>query len=360
MAATFNASLLLLARQYRGRSQAEVATAAGLNQGHYSRIENGLMPEGPSVENVERIAEVLDFPSSFFFLQDGLAGLPLSVHPMNRRKTAVGERAMKQIHAELNIRLIHLRRYLRAADIHPELPLLSLDVDEGGGPQAIAQTLRKAWSIPEGPIPNLTDYCERAGILVIWCDLEKGVDGVTMSVRDLPPCIFLNQHVPADRMRFSLAHELGHIIMHTVPSDEIENEANAFAAELLVPEKQFRRSLIGQRLTLEWLARQKAYWRASMGSLLYRAGEIGAVTRHQTEYLWRRLSASGWRTREPQETDFPHEIPTVFPKLVRMHGEDLAYDLVGLQELLSANTNDLVRMYRPYLGTKHRGLLVVK
>jgi Zn-dependent peptidase ImmA (M78 family)/transcriptional regulator with XRE-family HTH domain len=359
MAASFNANLLLLARQYRRRSQAEVASAAGLNQGHYSRIENGLMPEGPSAENVERIANAVDFPSAFFFLEDGLAGLPLSVHPMNRRKTAVGERAMKQIHAELNIRLIHLRRYLRAADIHPALPLLSIDVDEGGGPQAIAQMVRTAWSIPDGPIPNLTDYCERAGILVIWCDLEKGVDGVTMNVRDLPPCIFLNQHVPADRMRFSLAHELGHIIMHTVPGDEIENEANAFAAELLVPEKQFRRALIGQRLSLEWLARQKAYWKASMAFLLYRAGAIGAVTRHQTEYLWRKLSALGWRTREPQETDFAHEVPTVFPRLVQMHGEDLAYDLKGLQQLLSANSSDVIRMYHGY-HAKGGNLLVVK
>lgn len=359
MAAFFNANLLLLARQYRGRSQADVASAAGLNQGHYSRIENGLMPEGPSLENVDRIANALDFPSSFFFLEDGLAGLPLSVHPMNRRKTAVGERAMKQIHAELNIRLIHLRRYLRAADIHPALPQLSIDVDEGGGPQAIAQMVRKAWSIPDGPISNLTDYCERAGILVIWCDLEKGVDGVTMNVRDLPPCIFLNQHVPADRMRFSLAHELGHIIMHTVPGDEIENEANAFAAELLVPEKQFRRALIGQRLSLEWLARQKAYWKASMAFLLYRAGAIGAVTRHQTEYLWRKLSALGWRTREPQETDFSHEMPTVFPRLVQMHGDDLAYDLKGLQQLLSANSSDVIRMYHSYLA-KAGNLLVVK
>ena len=359
MAGPFNASLLLLARQYRGRSQADVATAAGLNQGHYSRIENGLMPEGPSADSVARIADALDFPPSFFSLPDGLAGLPLSVHPMNRRKTAVGERAMKQIHAELNVRLIHLRRYLRAAEVHPELPLLSIDVDDGGGPQAIARTVRKSWSIPDGPIANLTDYCERAGILVIWCDLEKGVDGVTMNVRDLPPCIFLNQHVPADRMRFSLAHELGHIIMHTVPGDEIENEANAFAAELLVPEQQFRRALIGQRLSLEWLARQKAYWKASMAFLLYRAGAIGAVTRHQTEYLWRKLSALGWRTREPEETDFAPEVPTVFPRLVQMHGEELAYDLAGLSDLLSANTGDIVRLYRGHLA-KTGGLLVVK
>ena len=194
------------------------------------------------------------------------------MHPFNRKKRRVRERALKQIHAELNIRLIHLRRFLISADVHPELPLPCCDVDEGGGPQEIARTIRRAWSIPNGPVQSLTEYCERAGILVVWCNLESGVDGVTMNVRDLPPCIFLNRNSPSDRMRFSLAHELGHLVMHTVPSDMIEEEANAFGGELLVPQQQFRRAALGHRITLEWLVRQKAYWKVSMAFLLYRGG----------------------------------------------------------------------------------------
>lgn len=360
MLAEFNASLLLLARQYRRISQGQVAKEAGLNQGHYSRIENGILPEGPSSESIERIAGALNFPVSFFYQTDSLSGLPLSVHPMDRRKSAVGERVLKQIHAELNIRLMHLRRYLRAANLHPELPLPRIDVDEGGGPQEIAHIIRKTWSIPDGPLGGLTDYCERAGILVIWCDLEKGIDGVTMTARDLPPCIFLNRHVPPDRMRFSLAHELGHVIMHQIPTDQIEDEANAFAGELLVPERLFRRSLIGQKITLEWLARQKSYWRTSMAFLLYRASAIGALTRHQSEYLWKRLSALGWRTREPPETDFEYEQPSVFPRLIKLHADDLQYDLETLKALLSMSVSDLRRIYGPYLGRERGKLYAVK
>ena len=63
---TFNHYLLQLARQYRDKSQAEVAAAAGLNQGHYSRIENGLLPDGPSEDNVRRIADTLSFPRPSF------------------------------------------------------------------------------------------------------------------------------------------------------------------------------------------------------------------------------------------------------------------------------------------------------
>lgn len=361
MSGKFNHSLLLLARQYRRESQSAIALKATLDQGYYSRVENGLVSDGPTAENAAKIAKALDFPVSFFYLEDGLTGLPLSVHPMNRRKAGVGAPALRQVHAELNIRLIHLRRFLRAAEIHPELPLPEIDVYEGGGPQQIAQTLRRAWSVPEGPIDNLTNYCERAGILVIWCDLESGIDGVTLKVRDLPPCIFLNRNVPPDRMRASLAHELGHVIMHRVPIDSIEEEANAFAAELMVPERLFRRQFAGRgQVTLDWLARQKAYWKMSMAFLLYQMGAREMVTRHQTEYLWKKISMLGWKMREPHETDFPYEEPSVFPELLKIHGKTLGYDIETIGQLVSSSPTDLYQMYRPHLGKGKPGLYAVK
>jgi hypothetical protein len=91
------------------------------------------------------------------------------------------------------------------------------------------------------------------------------------------------QPISACFYKRGVAHVLGHAIMHRISTEHIEDEANAFAGELLVPERQFRRLLIGQKVTLEWLARQKAYWRTSMAFLLYRVGEVGAHTRHQTE-----------------------------------------------------------------------------
>lgn len=189
----FNHSLLLLARQYRERSQSEVARAAGLNQGHYSRIENGLLPEGPSPDSVKRIANALSFPSSFFYQSEKVVGLPLSVHPMHRKKESVGERALKRVHAELNLRLMHVRKLLSAVETHPVFPLPWIDIDDGGGPRQVARTMRTAWMIPPGPVHNLTECAEKAGILVIWCDFGVAIDGVTMRVPDLPPCVFFEQ-----------------------------------------------------------------------------------------------------------------------------------------------------------------------
>jgi Zn-dependent peptidase ImmA (M78 family)/transcriptional regulator with XRE-family HTH domain len=341
----FNHSLLLLARQYREKSQSEVARAAGLNQGHYSRIENGLLPEGPSLENMRRIADALSFPPEFFFQSEKIVGLPLSVHPMHRKKESVGERALKRVHAELNFRLIHVRKLLAAVETHSVLPLPWIDIDDGGGPREIARTIRTAWMIPPGPIANLTDCIERAGILVIWCDFGAAIDGVTMRVPDLPACIFLNRTAPADRMRFSLAHELCHVISHRIPTDTMEYEANTFAAEFLVPEKELRRDLIGGRINLERLARLKARWRVSIQFLLFQAREIGCLTDHQSEYLWKQISMKGWRTREPVETEFAHEEPTLFPRILNLHLQDLKYDVQDFSKLFHLEANDLRQLY---------------
>ena len=356
----FNHSLLLLARQYRARSQKNVAKAASIDQGYYSRIENGLLPEGPSPDVVHRIAATLDFPASFFYQPDVVYGLPMSVHPMHRKKANVGERALQQLHAELNIRLFHLRRFLQAIDLEPQLPLPWIDVDDGGGPENIARAIRTAWMLPRGPIHNLTQCIERAGVLVVWCDFSINVDGVTLRAPDLPPCVFLNRNTPADRMRFSLAHELGHIVMHRIPTDDIENEANAFARELLMPATDIRKDFAG-RVTLQRLIRLKAIWHISIQALLYQARFTDSISDNQSAYLWRQISRLGWRTREPAETDFPYEEATVFPSFISMHIDELGYTRDELSELVHSSESDLAFLYRIPTGV-NRGpnLRVIK
>jgi Zn-dependent peptidase ImmA (M78 family)/transcriptional regulator with XRE-family HTH domain len=342
---TFNHMLLLLARQYRERSQSEVARAAGLTQGHYSRIENGLLPEGPSDDSVAKIAKALSFPVAFFYQTEKAVGLPLSVHPFHRKKQSVGERVLKRVHAELNFRLIHLRRFLESIETKQVLPLPWIDVDDGGGPREIARKIRASWMVPPGPIENLTALAERAGIVVMWCDFGDAIDGMTMTVPDLPPCVFLNRSAPADRMRASLAHEIGHIIMHKVPTDMMEDEAYTFAAELLVPERELRRDMIGGRITLERLARLKLKWRVSMQFLLYQASELDCLKPHQCQYLWKLIAQKGWRTREPSDTEFPPEKPALFPRVLYLHSEELGYGMSEFSKLLRMEPNDLRYLY---------------
>lgn len=346
MSTKFNHELLLLARHFRGESQSGVASAAGLDQGHYSRVERGLLNAEPSPATIEAIAKALKFPVSFFTQNDELSGLPLSMHDVAwRKKASVNASDMKRLHAELNLRIMHLRRYLNSVDVTPELPLPKVDALDMGGAQKVAQFIRRTWMIPNGPIKNLTALCERAGIIVVICPFSEQVDGVTMHVRHVPPIIFLNEKAPADRMRHSLAHELGHLLMHSIPSDEMEAEADAFAGELLVPSAQLRSDLIGGRVTLEKLVQLKKYWRVSVASLLVNASHSKLITENQSGYLWRQLSARGWRKTEPEETQFPREQTRLFDQIISLHKDGLQYSQSDFGEMLRLEGDDVLLLY---------------
>lgn len=354
----FNAGLLRIARQARGMSQEELSKSSGLSQGNISKLENNLI--GPTDDALNKLAEALHFPTTFFFQPDHVFGLPISVHPMYRKKTSVGQRGLDRLEAEINIRLLHIRRLLNATEFESELPLPKMDIDEyDGDVERIAELVRRTWLIASGPLPNLVECVERAGCLVIHCDFEgMSVDGVTLNAPGTPPCIFLNGNQPADRMRFTLGHELGHIVMHRVPSPTMEDEANAFASALLMPARDVRPYLTG-RLTLQRLASLKLTWKVSMGALLYRAGTLGTISANQSQYLWRQMSRLGYRRAEPPELNFPPEEPSVLPEILRVHLEDLKYELDELCRALHVYEDDLRRIH-PLPNQASRFLRVVK
>jgi Zn-dependent peptidase ImmA (M78 family)/transcriptional regulator with XRE-family HTH domain len=359
MNSKFNADLLRVARQVRGWSQTELSNRSSVSQAHLSKVENGLL--APTDEVTKKFAETLNFPVDFFEQQDRVMGLPVSVHPMYRKRASVGQRAIDALEAELNIRIMSVRRLLKSATIEAEFPMPSLDIDEFDGDiEEIAALVRRTWLLPSGPIKNLVEVAERAGCIVMHCDFSSaGVDGVTVKMAGLPPCIFLNKNAPADRQRFSLAHEIGHIVMHPVPSQTMEDEANAFASALLMPMKDIKRPLSG-RLTLQRLASLKPVWRTSMAALLYRAKAVGAITPNQSQYLWRQLSKMGYRKNEPAELDFAVEEPVLVPELFRLHLEELGYSLSELASALCLAEKDIVEFYHLDEGERRPHLTIVK
>lgn len=339
MPINFNEDLLRIARQARRWSQKELSTRSGVSQANLSKLENGLI--GPSEDVVKNVSEALGFPVDFFFQNDRIIGLPMSVQ--YRKRASVGQKAIEALEAELNIRILHIRRLLDAAELEPELSLPRLDVDEyGGDPERIADLIRRNWLVPSGPMRELVAWMERAGCIVVHCDFAAlKVDGLTVQIPDMPPCIFLNRNMPADRQRFSLAHELGHVVMHQVPSPEMEDEANVFASALLMPARDIRPQLSRRRLTIQMLAALKPVWRVSMAALLSRAKKIGAISENQSQYLWRQMSAMGYRRTEPSELDIKLEVPTVLAEIMKIHLEDLGYGVSELAKALRSSEEDL-------------------
>ncbi|MGE4340471.1 MAG: hypothetical protein AB7E55_31655 [Pigmentiphaga sp.] len=112
---------------------------------------------------------------------------------------------------------------------------------------------------------------------------------------------------------------------------------------------------------MERLVQLKRYWRVSVASLLYRGGRAGFLSKNQTDYLWRQLSARGWRKREPEETQFPAETTKLFDHIVTLHQDQFGYTSSDFGALLHLDERDIQLLYGIEASSRpSRQLRVVK
>jgi Zn-dependent peptidase ImmA (M78 family)/transcriptional regulator with XRE-family HTH domain len=339
-----NGDMLRLARQRRGFHQTEAAKRLGIDQSLLSRFENGLVEVRQ--EFIQRASQVYGLPVSFFHQHDPVYGAPVSVHPMWRRKAEVTVREMDSVVAELNMRIIHLRRLLEGAQVANTNDMPRLDLEEYGSPERVAGLLRAHWKVPSGPLRNLTLLVEKAGALVAHSQLGRAsISGVTFAVPGMPPLIVLNSDQPCDRLRFSLAHELAHLVMHRFPTSNMEKEANEFATALLMPAADIRQYFRGKKIDLSTLAALKPEWQVSMAAILMRAHSLNFVSDNQHTYLWKQISARGYRLREPPALDFPAEKPELLKQILDLHASALGYEPADLAKLLCVYESELRDLY---------------
>ena len=350
---TYNPQMVRLARLSRGFTQKELASRAGIGQGTLSRIESGI--DDPVAEKqLPRICIQLDYPESFFTADEQVnsLGLPEFYHARKRKSVPMG--VLKQAYARIAIQRIQVERLLRSFPIDTQFPYFPLSEYEYGSPADIARTLRAQMEILPGPIADMTATVERWGAIVATCPFESTqIDGFSRwRPLSQPPLFFMSRDLPTDRWRWTLAHELGHVVMHTnqFASVDMEDEANQFAQEFLMPER-----LIGSHLnnlSLPKLAGLKTYWKVSMQALIYRAFSLRRITDRQKRRLYTQLSAGGYRRREPPELDPPPEPPATLKAMVEFHRRDLGYSVAKLAKLLLLNEPEFLTMY--HTGSKGR------
>ena len=322
-------------------TQQELAAKLSCSKAKVSKIEAGVVLIDGAM--LRALSAALDYPEGFFLQQERRLGIGVSEF-FHRKKSSLGVRALDAIHADLDILRLHLKKLVKAVDLGQVAPWPKLDIDDYGDPTEIARMVRATWQLPSGPLKNLTVAVEEAGGVVVRRDFGTPlVDGISRVVPGLPPMFFLNAALAPDRYRFTLAHELGHAVMHDSPNQEIEEQANRFAAELLMPAADIRASLTG--ISLQRLVALKQVWRVSMGALLMRAHHLGTITERQYRYLQMQMSKLGYRTREPAELDPPQEEPSLLRDVVRYHTGHLGYSASDLSQFLCAPEKDVISTY---------------
>jgi transcriptional regulator with XRE-family HTH domain len=159
-----NPDMLILARELRGVSQAELANALSLNQTTISRYESGLIEVPP--DHLKAIAEFLQRPVAFFYWEGRRYNASSMYHRKNRRISAS---EMRVIDAKVNLLRMQGVRLLTRAKVTSAYSFYRLDAGRHGGPEGCARELRRLWQLPSGPITNMVRSIESAGGMVFRC-----------------------------------------------------------------------------------------------------------------------------------------------------------------------------------------------
>lgn len=319
-----NPGMLTLLRESRGMTQAEVSTAMTkasgpeptvVSQGYVSRAESGRLTV--TDDRLEWYAAALGYPSGLLCLDPQVGGVGVGlVH--HRKKAALAVSALRRVHAQLVLTRVQVQEIAVAAEKPlEEHRFFRVKLSARTTAKDAARQVRKAWALPAGPIPDMISVVEAAGAVVAVRDLGGDLlDAVSQWDGVGAPLLLVNDLAPGDRCRFSVAHELGHLVMHAEPGtgSQQEKQADAFAAELLMPAADIRGAFAG-RVDLLKLMELKRIWRVSMSALLRRALDLGALTEWQHRTVTIEMSALGYRMAEPVE--IPREQPRAVPALVR-------------------------------------------
>jgi Zn-dependent peptidase ImmA (M78 family)/transcriptional regulator with XRE-family HTH domain len=331
-----------LARESRRLSQSKLAKRLLVAQGTLSKIERGQLE--PGEELLERLSEELRYPRSLFKMAVGEFDIPA---PFFRKKLSIRQGELNAVSAQLILFQVHIAKLLDSVALTQDrIPRWSLS-DFGGSVEAAAVRLRKEFGVPPGPIKNLTALLEECGVLVVSRSFEEGrIDGVSFLIPGFPPVVVMHDGLVWDRWRFTLAHELSHVLFdnHRVPgpAEDVEKIANTFAPALLMPASDIEEDFM-RPLTLVRLAELKEKWGVSMQALVMRAGALGMISENQKRYLFVQMSQLGYRRKEP--VDGNREEPQKIRSILRRRLEEFNGDAEQLGKHVGLYVDEFQGMY---------------
>ena len=300
------------AREFSKLTQREVDDDIGLNQGRLSEAERDAY--ALPTEAIIEFAALTRFPVEFFFSPPKVTFDSQPIHFRARAGMPAKEAHQAVIAGEIVAEA--------AFDMLEQLegPVLQLNpLPAETSPQDAAEQARSMLGLPwSEPIPTLPFTLEHAGLLMMGLPLQgERRDAYSLWLSEFPILALLDTDA-GDRQLWSVAHELGHLLLHRGigASRSLEDDADEFAMHFLTPLSVIKRE-IPAKATLQQYALLKRRWGVSIAALIRTARRLEIIDADRYMSLFRQMSARGERLRERSA------IPPIKPRGFRAMAEKL-------------------------------------
>lgn len=321
-----------LARQFHGLSLSDLGERLDISKQFLSRVETGAEPVSNALESA-LLDELGVLPE---FLRH-IDPMPLTEEQCHFRKQLTTKVALRQ---NARARGEMLKRLVLVMDRYLDLPAYNIAASDPISDEAIergAEQCRSQWGLGWGPIGNMTRVAENAGTVVMHVSgMAAEVDAISFATRR--PVIALNGMArSACRVRFGIAHELGHFALHigVLTGDRLtEGQANRFASAFLLPRASFlaeyHHALRKTRLNWDGLSELKLRWGVSKAAILYRGHQLGVFSEEQMRSGFIHLNRRGQALEEYEDKEMVVEKPEVVSDGLRVLTEQLNVSLGGI------------------------------
>jgi Zn-dependent peptidase ImmA (M78 family) len=314
-----------------------------LTKGGLSKYERGGSVPKPTV--MRALACVFGVDSSYFLEEPGMQVRWLAFRKGSRlgRKNQDRVKALAEAQVEAWLSLKHALEPMAPDNVLPTRARVRKPEDA----ERAAESLREHWRLGTHVIESVTTAIEDGGGIVLESGGDEDLfDGLSGWVNDSIPLIVVSWAVSDDRRRFSLAHELGHLIMDVADLDERTEEklAHRFAAAFLVTASTARRELGDRRRHLDFreLAMLKQKHGLSMQAWIMRAIDLEIISRPHAATLFAEMGRRGWRRKEPVEFEADERPGKLRQLTVRALAERLLTDAQA-ERICPGVTRDVTR-----------------
>lgn len=330
MSLQINGDRIREARVFRVLTITKLAEELGISKQMLSKCEHN--KANLSMENFRKLIEILDFPMDFF---TGTVKFRLKDEGTFYRSRLTATQAEKQPSETFKRATAVVRDFLEQ---YIEFPVLEeLELPDDVSPEEAAIWVRNFWKLGDFPITDVLSLLEHHGLTVVSLDLgAKKVDARSgyMKINGRSYYIVLtNNDSNFYREQFTLAHELGHFVLHgdrlnpkdLDPSEyrNIEQEADTFASCFLMPKNAFEKDI--RNIKVDELMNYvplKTKWNVSIAAMIHRAKSLSLLNETQYVKLYKAISYKGWRKKEilddEKESSKPRALNEAF-RLVEEH-----------------------------------------
>ena len=308
------------ARKLRGFSLRKLADSTGLSHTQISYIEKGQRSlNGPTLLS---IAKALDLPVDYFMREETFSSREVSY----RKIKALSEKKQSMIWQMIELQV---ENYLEIEDIlairhdFTSEYLIDMESIESEDIDDIACCVRDHFALGRSPIASASALLEEMGIIVVGIKGVRGFDGVSLLVDDYIPVIAYNTEIgQAERVRMTLLHELGHLLLNdklrAKSEKEIENICTSFASHLLLPDQILKSYFWGRvkSLSMTDLIELQSTYGISIDAIIYRLKALLFISESKYKSYWMKKNASPELKCEIEKSRYEEPLSQRFVRLV--------------------------------------------